>query len=141
MKTLTFIISLLFVFCIPSFGQDSQTVESFSISAITESFKMLVTSVNWLFVIVFILTAWLVNDTSEATNTVSVSWFTKIPKSIRALIIGLLCVVLFAWVNQTHSREEIFKLIISLLLSMVIYKFGIKKALRFISTRIGLKFE
>lgn len=141
MKNLTLIISLLLVFCISAFGQDSQTVESFSISAITDSLKMLVASVNWLFVIIFILSAWLVNDTSEATNTVSLAWFTKIPKSVRALIIGLFCVVLFAWVNQTTSREEIFKLIVSLLLSMVIYKFGIKKALRFISTRIGLKFE
>lgn len=141
MKNLTLITSILLLLCLPAIGQELKTVESFSISAIVDSIKLLVASVNWLFVIVFILTAWLVNDTSEATNTVTATWFTKIPKSVRALVIGLLCVVLFAWVNQTHSREEIFKLIISLLLSMVIYKFGIKKVLRFISTRVGLKFE
>ncbi len=144
MKNLTLIISLLFCFGIAVFSQDplsGQTVESFSLSIIIDSLKQLIVSVNWLFVIVFMLVTWLVNDTSEAINTNSPNWFNKIPKVIRALFIGILGIILFAWSNQVQSRSEIFKLILSLLMAMVIFKFGINKILRYLSTRIGLKFE
>jgi hypothetical protein len=87
------------------------------------------------------LVTWLLNDTSEATNTLTVTWFTKIPKAVRALILGFVCILVFAWVNQTASREEVFKLLLSLLIAMVIFKFGIDKILRFISKCLGLKFE
>jgi hypothetical protein len=140
MKTLTFIITLLLLCISPAFSQ-SQTVESFSLLAISDSIKLLVSSVNWLFVIVFMLVTWLLNDTSEATNTLTVTWFTKIPKAVRALILGFVCILVFAWVNQTASREEVFKLLLRLLIAMVIFKFGIDKILRFISKCLGLKFE
>lgn len=144
MKNLTLIISLLLCFGIAVFSQDplsGQTVESFSLSIIIDSLKQLIVSVNWLFVIVFMLVTWLVNDTSEAINTNSPNWFNKIPKVIRALFIGILGIIIFAWTNQVQSRSEIFKLILSLLMAMVIFKFGINKILRYLSTRIGLKFE
>lgn len=141
MKNLTFLLALLFAF-VPMFSQvPGQTVESFSLSIIIDSLKHLVSSVNWLFVIVFMLVTWLVNDTSEATNTSSWNWFNKIPKALRALSIGIIGIVFFAWVYQIHSREEIFKLILSLLMAMVIFKFGIDKILRYLSKRLGLKFE
>lgn len=141
MKNLTFIISLLLLFCVSAFGQEPETVESFSLSAITDSVKLLINSVNWLFVLVFMLVTWLLNDTSEATNTKQIAWFTRIPKAIRALFIGLAFIWLFAWVDQTTTREGIFKLILSLLMAMVIFKFGIDRILRYISKRLGLKFE
>lgn len=142
MKNLILISSFLMFVCVSAFSQTAtQSIESFSLSIIFDSLKVLVSSVNWLFVIVFMLVTWLLNDTSEATNTSTWNWFNKTPKAIRALFIGIIGIILFAYVYQVHSREEIFKLILSLLMAMVIYKFGIDRVLRYLSKRFGLKFE
>lgn len=142
MKNLTFIF-LLILFCLPTFAQAQEpvSVETFSLNIIIDSFKQLVASVNWLFVIVFMLITWLLNDTSEATNTNYLTWFSKIPKAVRALIIGVVSILVFAWVYNITAKTEIFKLLLSLIMAMAVYKFGIHKAFRFISKRLGLKFE
>jgi hypothetical protein len=137
-------LSLLFLFiCSFTFAQETtQTVDSFSIGIITDSVKHLISSVNWFFILVFMLVTWILNDTSEAVNTGSwFNWFAKIPKGLRALSIGLFGIVLFAWTFKITGRTEIFNLVLSLIMAMAVYKLGVDKIFRFISTRIGLKFE
>jgi len=96
---------------------------------------------NWLYVVVFIIVSWLINDATDADNKFYwLRWYSLVPKIIRSLISGLLLIVLFYWAFNYHTRIEVVNMIFSLLFSMVLYKFGIDRILRFISERLGLKF-
>lgn len=141
MKTLIFII-LLMLISLSLFAQTVPDADAFTISIIWDAFKEIISSANWQFIIVFMLTTWLINDTAEATNVGTwFNWLTKIPKIIRTLVIALLNIILFAWAFQIHGRIEIFYLIISTLLSMVAYKIGINRILRWASKKLGYKFD
>jgi len=104
-------------------------------------FSDLVKLLNYLFIAIFIVSAWLINDTADAENAVKwMNWWSKVPKILRSLIIGAVWIVIFIWVFRYTAREEIFGLILSLLASMVIYKVGIDKLLRWLSVKSGMKF-
>jgi len=101
-----------------------------------KAIKSFIYFINWLFVVVFILLAWLINDTAEAKNKATwFSWFDKIPKTLRSLAIGLLLAALFYWGFGYSSRTEVMSLIFSVIVTMVIYKIGVDKVLRWISKR------
>jgi len=143
MKRLLFFLSLVFV----CFGLSAQTIapteiESFSIASITEAAKLFVSYINWVYVLVFMLATWLINDTADASNVGNwLAWFSKISRSARSLIVGVLLILLFAWAFNLTGRMEVFKMILSLILAMVIYKFGINKIFAWLSARLGFKFE
>ncbi|MDD5358564.1 MAG: hypothetical protein PHX80_05415 [Candidatus Nanoarchaeia archaeon] len=102
----------------------------------------MISLVNWLYILIFMLLAYLINDFTDATNVANwLTWLSKIPKAIRSLIIGLLLIIVFAWAFGLPSRFDVFRMLLSLLMAMVIYKFGIDKAFKWISTRFGLKFD
>ena len=140
-----FIISLLLVCCYTvAFCQspDASPVEAFSINSISEAVKLFVSYINWVFVLVFMLATWLINDPTDATNAAKwLTWLSFISRSVRSLIVGLLLIILFVWVFKYTGRLEIFKMFLSLLLGMVIYKFGINKIFAWLSARLGFKFE
>lgn len=93
--------------------------------------------VNWLFIIVFILSAWIMNDSIEAKNKViKLNWFEKIPKIIRSLFIGIIWAVFFYWAFGYDNRKEVTGLVFSMLMSMVLYKCGIDYILKLISKKI-----
>lgn len=98
--------------------------------------------INWLYVIVFIIISWLINDATDAENKFMwLSWYGKIPKVLRSLVFGILLIGIFYWAFNYTTRIEVINMLFSLLASMILYKFGIDKILRFISERLGLKFE
>jgi hypothetical protein len=93
--------------------------------------------VNWLFLVVFIGLSWLINDTAEATNVAGwFSWWAKIPKIIRTLIAGIVQIGVFYFLFQYNSIAEVRDMVFALFAGMLIYKFGIDKFLRWVSTFI-----
>jgi Mn2+/Fe2+ NRAMP family transporter len=142
MKTLIFIFLCLLT-GIAIFAQTTTPdVQTITLATIGEAFKQFISYINWLFVLIFMLSTWLINDTADATNFgLAFNWLNKIPKALRTLIIGFNVLILFAWTFGLHTKIEVFKLVLSLLISMVIYKFGINKIFNWISQRFGLKFE
>lgn len=104
-------------------------------------FQLFLGMINWLYVVVFIIVSWLVNDATEAENKFEwLAWYSKVPKVLRSLFSGLILMAVFYWAFSYSTRIEVVNMLFSLLLSMVLYKFGIDRILRFISERVGLKF-
>lgn len=107
------------------------------IQQLTEGFQLLWTFINVVFVIVFILLSWLTNDSAEANNAVSwMTWYDKIPKVLRTLGFGVLLAILFAWTFRYNERLDVFKMLMSIMTGMIVYKIGIDKALRWISKKV-----
>jgi hypothetical protein len=143
MKRSFLLISILLL-SISLFAQTpvNSEVEAFSIASITDAVKIFVGYINWVYVLVFMLATWLINDTVDASNVLTwLDWFNDVPRSIRSLIVGILLILLFMWAFKFTGRLEIFKMFLSLLLGMVIYKFGINKIFAWLSARLGFKFE
>lgn len=99
--------------------------------------------INWLYIVIFVIIAWLINDTSEATNTgIWLNWFAKIPKGLRTFIIGLLLAMAFYWMFSYNTRLDVFGLFCSLIFGMVVYKIGIDQIFAYISSNwLKLKFN
>ena len=101
-----------------------------------------IAAVNWLYIIAFMLTAWLINDHADATNRANwLTWWSRVGRTFRSFIIGIILILLFCWGFNFRTREEIINMIFSLLLAMVIYKFGIDKVFAALSKKIGLKID
>lgn len=142
MKKQILLLILIVLSCLPIFAQGNLEAETFTFSAITEAVKIFVMSVNWLYVLSFMLLSWLVNDGTEAQNaTTFLNFLSHISKTTRTLIVGTLLILVFSYFFSYNTRSDVFKMLLSLLLSMVIYKLGINKVFAFISSRIGFKFE
>jgi len=91
--------------------------------------------INWLFLVVFIGVSWLTNDTAEATNFAGwFSWWAKIPKIIRTLIAGVVQMGVFYWLFDYNSKAEVRDMVFALFGGLLIYKFGLDKFLRWVST-------
>ncbi len=141
MKKLFLLIAVLLI-SIAIFPQGNTSVDSFTFSTITEALKELISLLNWTYILVFMLATWLINDPTDAVNAADwLTWLSKIPKAIRSFIIGIILIVIFAWAFGLPSRFDVFRMLLSLLVAMVIYKFGIGRAFKWISTRFGLKFD
>lgn len=144
MKSLIFCFLLLLCTGMVAFSQVPETseVEAFSIASITDAVKIFVSYINWVYVLVFMLVTWLINDSVDASNVVTwLNWLNNVPRALRSAIIGGFLIILFMWVFKFTGRVEIFKMLLSLLLAMVIFKFGINKIFSWLSNRLGFKFE
>lgn len=121
----------------------SGPIEQTIIQSIQEGFLNFLRMVNWLFVVVFIILAWLINDTAESTNkyTTWLNWWSAIPKAFRTLIAGFILIAIFAWAFDYNTKQEITEMLFGIIVSMVIYKIGIKQFLTWVSQRLGFKFE
>lgn len=121
---------------------DTSVIEPTLVENIQNGVITFINFVNWLYMVVFILSAWLLNDITEAKNKVTkfMNWFNSIPKALRSFVIGIAWIFLFAWGFRYDTRIEVMGMIFSLLLSMVVYQYGIKKILAWVSKKIGLKF-
>ena len=131
----------LVVFC-QAVPAESAPGDALLINNLFDAVKQILSYVNWVFLLIFIVVTWLINDVTDAENAALwLTWFSKIPKVIRVLVFGILQILFFAWAFKATDRLELFKLVLSLLFSMVAYKIGINKILKAISTRLfGLKF-
>lgn len=105
------------------------------LSGITQFFQ----SVNWLFVIVFIVVSWLLNEGTESESSFRwLNWLKKIPKAWRTFMGGLILAVLFAFLYDIRSKIDFASLIYSLLVSMVIWKLGINTFFTWFKSKIWL---
>ncbi len=107
------------------------------IQNITGSFTEILDIVNWIFVAVTILLAWLVNELiKKVTMPKWLKWFKNL-NSWRALTIGTVILIpLFAFFGRFTTREEYFGLFISLMISMILYAIGIKTVLEWVKTAV-----
>jgi hypothetical protein len=108
------------------------------VSNVKDGFLTFILFVNWLYMTVFILSAWLINDVSDAVNpsTKWMNWFNKIPKILRSIIIGIVWAIVFYWGFEYESRIEVMEMVFSMLLGMVLYRIGINKVLKWISINV-----
>lgn len=98
--------------------------------------------IDWLFMIVFIIITWLTSKSASATNMASwLNWLAKVPNLLIALGIGLILTVIFYYLFDYSGKEGIRTMLMSLLFSLVVYKIGIDKFLKWLFGKIGLKFE
>jgi hypothetical protein len=99
--------------------------------------------INWLFIVVFMLSAWIANDTIDSVNTHTrwADFLKTVPKILRSLVLGIFWILLFAWGFRYINRTDILAMIFSLVLSSFLYQVGINKVFRWISTKLGVKFE
>lgn len=144
-KLILLTIMAFFLAAIAAIGQDSNSavIEQNISNNIKDALIEFGQFLNYIFIITFILIAWVINDSIDAENFGSNTTFlNRIPRVLRSLIIGVLIAFVFIWGFEYNKRIEIMSLFFSLIVSMVIYQVGIKKALRFISERIlRLKFN
>ena len=141
MKTLLFLI-LSLVFSITIVAQEAipDVIKESFIDHIISGSTSFINMINWLFVVVFIIICWLINDISASEEKFKwLNWYAKIPKILRSLISGILLMTVFYWAFQYKTRIEVVEMLFSILFSMVIYKIGIDKVLNWVSQRLGLK--
>lgn len=135
-------ISFIFIMVYMLANAQTGQVDELTLNSFTEAVKLFASYVNWLFIFVFMLLSWLINDTADAVNAGKwLSFLSNIPRTVRAIFIGIFIIVVFMWVFELRARMDIFKMFLSLLLAMVIYKLGINKIFAWLSARLGLKFE
>lgn len=98
--------------------------------------------VNWLYLVVFMLLTWLVGDYSQATNKAQwLSFLSKLPRLLLAAIVGILLIGVFYWGFDYSGKEDVMKMLFSILTALVIYKIGINRVFAWLSKKLGLKFE
>jgi hypothetical protein len=134
-----------FFIAVLAFSQTTEPApgEAFLIKNIWEGFQQVFVYVNIQYCTVFIVATWLINDTIDAQNFApAFTWLTKIPKGIRVLLLGFILMFVWAWAFKYSLRMDFFRLLISMLISMAVYKIGIKQVFTFISVKIfGFKFQ
>lgn len=122
------------------FAQDTDagsTAQQSVISAAQDGFKTFLGRIEWIYLIIFVVLAWLVNDFADAANMGKwLDWLTKIPKGLRTFLLGLVLMPIVGYFNHSAVRDEYFNLLISLIFGMVLYKLGLNYLFGIISTKV-----
>jgi hypothetical protein len=112
------------------------------ISAFWNELQSFAGYINWHFMLVFMIAAWLMNDMAEAENVPVLGWWSRIGKYWRTLYIGILLIPLFYWGFRYHDRMDIMKMLFAILMGLAAYRFGIGRIFRIISQYIfRMRFE
>lgn len=107
------------------------------ISSATEGFKTFLDRIDWIYLIIFVVAAWLINDFTDATNLSKwLDWLQKLPKALRTFLLGIVLIPIVAYFNYSTVRDEYFNLVISLVFGMVLYKLGLNYLFSIISSRV-----
>jgi hypothetical protein len=130
MKTIRWILGLFFTLVamviIAQPETETNTAQQSVISAATDGFNTFLQLMDWIYIIIFVVLAWLINDLTDAKNTATwLNWYQKIPKVVRTFILGLILMFVFGYFYRSIEREEYFSLFSSLIFSMVLYKLGL----------------
>lgn len=144
MRTLFFIVTLFFVTLVVT-AQTQAPVDlnkEFQLS-ISEGVKLFLSFLNFTYITVFMLSAWLINDLSEAVNSFRfLNFLQAVPKFFRSGMVGIAWAIIFYWAFKYNSRLDVIALLFSMLTGLVIYRIGIKKVFEYISQNmIGLIFN
>ena len=101
-------------------------MEQTLIQLITEAAIGFLHSVNWIFVVVFTLLTWLLNEgTDHPTSFKWLNWLQSVSKPVRALVFGLLLAIPFAWLYECKTKEDFTGLIYAIFIGMAVWKLGI----------------
>lgn len=112
-------------------------MEQTLIQLITDAGTTFLHSVNWLFVAVFTLLTWLLNEGADhPTSFKWLNWLQNISKPVRALIFGLLLAIPFAWLYDCKTKEDISGLIYAIFIGMAVWKMGIDKVVNWVKEYI-----
>lgn len=141
MKTIKWIFMILCVFIVSSMIAQESVIPSdpqqSMISAAAEGFKTFLARIDWIYLIIFVVIAWLVNDFADAANLGKwLNWLQKWPKALRTFALGVILIPIVAYFNYSTVRDEYFNLVISLVFGMVLYKMGLNYIFEIISSRV-----
>ena len=89
--------------------------------------------INWLFIVVFIILAYTINEAVERKN----SFISKINRFFRAIIIAIPLAALFIFLFDMYTKTHIANLIMSIIFATFIYQLGIKTILDQIKKYLG----
>jgi hypothetical protein len=106
-------------------------IEELFITQVWEAIKELFGSIDWFFVVIFMLLTWLV---VEFINPKEGQW----KKSIVTLVVaifGILMASLYAFVYNVSGKSDIADLFYSVMMGMIIYKIGIYKVAEYIKSK------
>jgi hypothetical protein len=107
------------------------------ISSATEGFKTFLDRIDWIYLIIFVVAAWLINDFTDANNLSKwLDWLQKWPKALRTFLLGLVLIPIVGYFNYSTVRDEYFNLLLSLVFGMVLYKMGLNYLFGIISSRV-----
>ena len=116
-------------------------MEQSVIDNLKDAFLQFTDHINWLYCLVFIVSTWLFMSFMKAGNTAFwMNKMKKIPTAIWVITIGITWACIFAWVFKFNTRMEAFNMILSLMISMVVYKIGIEQFLKWVGKKLGFQF-
>jgi len=97
------------------------------------------TSINWLFVVVFIVVIWLLNEGTDSQNSFTwLNWLQQIPKGWRTFLGGILLAIIFAFFYDLKAKADFASLIYSVLLGMIVWKLGLNTVFEWFKQKIWL---
>ena len=106
-------------------------------TAAAEGFKTFLGRIDWIYLIIFVVLAWLVNDFTDANNLSKwLNWLQTWPKALRTFLLGVILIPLVGYFNHSIVRDEYFNLLLSLVFGMVLYKMGLNYLFGIISSRV-----
>lgn len=109
-------------------------MEELFISKFWDAVKEFFDSINWLFMLIFMIITWLVNASlqlKKLEDRTLQSWF--------VLVIGVGLAILYAYLYDIWDKPGIAGLLYGILAGMVIWKLGISKFEEFIKNKIWKK--
>lgn len=96
--------------------------------------------INWIYLLIFIISMWLINDFGESTNKAKwLTWFAKIHKGLRTFIMGIILIPIIGYFFRFNTREDYFAMFASLILGMVVWKLGVNAFFEWLRKKIGIK--
>jgi hypothetical protein len=114
-------------------------MEATFIAQLWSGIEAFFTSINWLFVVIFIIIMWLMNEGTDSKNTFSwLDWLQPIPKAWRTFIGGLLLATVFAFFYDIKAKADYAGLLYSVLIGMVIWKLGINSVFEWFKQKVWL---
>lgn len=103
-------------------------MEQSFIEALWGGIQIILASVNWVFVPLFIIIMWLFNEGIESESDYNwLNWIQKIPRGLRVFLTGIVLALGFSWFYDLQSKSEIASLAYGIMVGMVIWKLGIEK--------------
>lgn len=119
-----------------------QDIETDVIADIKAAIMTIIGYIDWVLMITFLAICWLTLPLSEGTNIAKwFDWWAKIPKLLQSLIIGIVVTCIFWFLFDYSGKAGLITAFFTLLLDLVLYRIGIDKAIKWIFSKLGVKFD
>lgn len=118
-----------------------EDIETTVIDEIWAAIMTIIGYIDWVLMVTFLAICWLTLPLSEGTNIASwFNWWAKIPKLLQSLVVGILTTCAFWFMFDYSGKAGIITAFFTLLLDMILYRIGIDKAIKWIFSKLGVKF-